>query len=310
MAELAGVMVGNYFLLECLTRQGIVETYRARPTTQGGYDVVLRLFRPQFPDPAGFSEHFASEVEKLWRCRHPYVQPLLEFGTGDDLLYTATLLTETETLQKFLARQRGRFLPIPLVVRLIAQVCAALQYIHEQGMIHGNVQPSSILVLNEEDILLTNFSMKHAYQDGAPLGAPVEEENAAYTAPEQALGIIQPASDIYAVGLLLYQLLTDRLPYEIERRDEDMLSHSNEPVRTSGITRPELPEAVETVVRIALAKNPADRFPDAASLAQALLAAFVSDEQRVVPDVPLRRISVYARRTSFTWARAAWLLSN
>ncbi len=81
-------------------------------------------------------------------------------------------LTETETLQEFLARQPGRFLPIPLVVRLITQVCAALQYIHEQGMIHGNIQPSSILVRTEGDILLTNFSMKHAYQDSAPLGAP------------------------------------------------------------------------------------------------------------------------------------------
>ena len=63
MAELAGVMVGNYFLMECLASEGMIETYRARPTMRGGYDVVLRIFRPAFPDPTGFQEHFAGK----WR---------------------------------------------------------------------------------------------------------------------------------------------------------------------------------------------------------------------------------------------------
>ena len=97
MAELAGVMVGNYFLLECLGREGMVETYRARPTTRGGFDVVLRLFRPPFPDPTAFQEHFASEVEKVWHCHHEHIQPLLEFGSGEDLLYTVSEFPEGET---------------------------------------------------------------------------------------------------------------------------------------------------------------------------------------------------------------------
>lgn len=93
MAELACILVGNYFLLECLAREGLVETYCARPTTRGGYDVVLRLFRPEFPDPTSFHEHFAEEVVKVWRCHHVHIQPLHEFGTGDDLQYCATLVT-------------------------------------------------------------------------------------------------------------------------------------------------------------------------------------------------------------------------
>src|ERR1017187_9898685 len=112
MTELAGVLVGNYFLLECLAREGIVETYRARPTTRGGCDVILRLFRPQFPDSTCFGEHFASEVEKVWRCHHEHIQPLLEFGTGEELLYSATLLTEAETLGHVLRRQQGQTLAV------------------------------------------------------------------------------------------------------------------------------------------------------------------------------------------------------
>src|SRR5947208_14958616 len=90
MAELAGVTVGNYFLLECLGREGMVESYRARPTTRGGFDVVLRLFRPPFPDPTVFQEHFSSEVEKVWHCHHEHIQPLLEFGTWEDWLFDIT----------------------------------------------------------------------------------------------------------------------------------------------------------------------------------------------------------------------------
>src|SRR5579864_3741374 len=160
MAELAGVMVGNYFLLECLEREGMVETYRARPTTRGGCDVLLRIFRPSFPDPTGFQEHFMAEVEKVWRCRHEHIQPLIEFGAGDGLLYSVTEMGDGETLEQYLARwdreYAGMALPIPQPVRWITQLCEALAYAHERGIVHGNLQPSSIL-LRGEDILLTNF---------------------------------------------------------------------------------------------------------------------------------------------------------
>ena len=213
MAELAGVMVGNYFLLECLAHEGMVETYRARPTTRGGYDVVLRLFRPPFTDPTDFREHFATEVEKVWRCLHPHIMPLLEFGTGNDLLFTATLFPEAETLEQFLEHPQERRLPIAFVVRLVTQLCAAVQQAHKQDIVHGNIQPSSIFLRNDGDILLTNFSMRRAYQDGDPLAVQLDEGNALYAAPEQGLGMVHPASDIYSLGVLLYRLLTGTLLY-------------------------------------------------------------------------------------------------
>ncbi len=313
MAELAGVLVGNYFLLECLAREGMVETYRARPTTRGGYDVTLRLFRPEFPDPTSFSERFAGEVEKVWRCHHEHIQPLLEFGTGDDLLYCATLIPEAETLEQYLKRMEQLpeyFLPVPVVVRFVAQLCDALQYAHEQGIVHGNIQPASILVQDEEEVLLTQFAMKRAYQDGEPFVAQIDEGNAAYIAPEQALGMIRPASDIYALGVLLYRLLGGKLPYDGESPSETAMKHANEPIPSLRALRPELPEALELVVRVALSKTPEARFPSAAALSEALHSALAPGSvQQVVPDTPERRISVRSRRTQFTWARAASFLT-
>jgi len=313
MPELAGVMVGNYFLLECLGREGMVETYRARPTTRGGFDVELRIFRPSFPDPTGFQEHFTSEVEKVWRCHHEHVQPLLEFGAGDDLLFCVTELAQVETLEQILQEAERQEcltpLPIPLVVRYITQICAALQYVHERQIVHGNIQPSSVLVQSNEHVLLTNFSMKHMYQDNEPVVAQIEEGNPAYIAPEQVVGMLSPASDIYAVGVLLYRLLAGRLPYDGESRGEIAMKHTNDPIPSLREWQPDLPESVELVVRVALAKNPAARFPNAHALAEALLAAVASDIPPVVSVKPQKRIEVRARRTSFTWSRTLSLLT-
>jgi ABC-type phosphate transport system substrate-binding protein len=309
MAELAGVMVGNYFLLERLGSEGMVETYRARPTTQGGFDVILRLFRPQFPDPTGFQEHFAAEVEKVWRCHHDHIQPLLEFGAGEGLLYCVTRLLEAETLEQFLLRMEGQAAPMSAVVGLMDQLCDALHYAHERGIVHGNLQPSSILLQDGGYVLLTNFSMKRIYEEGEPLVAQIEEGNAAYVAPEQVVGMVTPASDIYAAGVLLFRLLTGRLPYEGESAGEIALKHTNEPIPSLRTLRPDISEAVELVVRVALAKTPQARFPDAAALAQALRAAVSSNNSAVIAVQPERRIFVRPRRTPFTWKRALTLLT-
>ncbi len=313
MTELAGVMVGNYFLLECLGREGMVETYRARPTTRGGFDVVLRLFRPRFPDPTAFQEHFATEVEKVWHCHHEHIQPLLEFGAGDGLLYTVTEFAKVGTLEQVLhdAEEQEPFIPIqtPLIVRYITQICAALQYAHEQQIVHGNIQPSSILVQGDQQILLTDFSMKRICQEDEQIVAQIEEGNPAYVAPEQVVGILSPASDIYAVGVLLYRLLAGCLPYDGESPGEIALKHANEAIPSLRILRPDMPESLELVVRVALAKSPEARFPSASALAEALLVAISSDNPPIVSDKPQRRIEVRSKRTPFTWGRAVSLLT-
>ncbi|HVB73100.1 MAG TPA: protein kinase [Ktedonobacteraceae bacterium] len=316
MAELAGVMVGNYFLLECLGRAGMMETYRARPTMRGGFDVVLRIYRPGFPDPTNFQEHFAAEVEKVWRCHHEHIQPLIEYGAGDDLLYSVTQLTEAETLEQYLKRweeeEHDSTLPLPLVAHFFTQLGAALQYTHEQHIVHGNIQLSSIIVENEAHILLTNFSMKHIHQDNDGVVAQVQEGNAAYIAPEQVVGMLSPACDIYALGVLLFRLLTGHLPYDGESAGEIALKHANEAIPSLRNWRPGISEEVEMVVRVALAKSPAARFPTVAAFVDALLAAIGGDKPPVVvgtSPTPTRRIPVRTRRVMTSWSRVFTLLS-
>jgi ABC-type phosphate transport system substrate-binding protein len=307
MAELAGVLVGNYFLLECLRSEGMAETYLARPTTQGGYDVYLRLFRPRFPDPLGFHDHFPGEVRKVWRCQHPQIQPLTEFGAGDGLLYTATRVDGTPTLARAFEEQGSRRLPVPLVAKLITQLCEGLQYAHDNGIVHGNLQPSSILLAPQNQARLTDFGLRRAYQAGDPTAAQVEEGNAAYVAPEQVVGMLCPASDVYALGVLLYRLLGGVLPYDAESAGEIAMLHAHAPIPSLRTLYPDIPEAVDMVVRMALAKSPQARFPTPHALAAALMQALVNDSPPA--SAPARRIAVNPRRTKLTWSRALSLLA-
>ncbi|MGZ3644877.1 MAG: protein kinase domain-containing protein [Ktedonobacteraceae bacterium] len=312
MAELTGVTVGNYFLLECLGREGMIESYRARPTTRGGFDVVLRLFRPPFPDPTAFQEHFVSEVEKVWHCHHEHIQPLLEYGSGDELLFDVTEFPKDKTLEHILecGEDGELFRSLHEIVHLITQICDALQYIHNQHIVHGNIQPSSFLIQSDHTVLLTNFSMKHIYQENEPLVAQIEEGNAAYVAPEQVVGMITPASDIYAVGVLLYRMLTGHLPYDGESAGEIALKHTNEAIPSLRQFRPDVSEAVELVMRVALAKSPEARFPSADALAKALLSAIVTDRPPIVTAKAQQRIEVHSkRRTALTWSRALSLIA-
>ena len=311
MAELAGIMVGNYFLLECLGREGMVETYLARPTSHGGFDVHLRLFHPNFPDPAAFQEHFPTEVRKVWRCQHDHIQPLVEFGEGDGLIYTATRADRPPTLEQLLAQQEQAALPLPLIAQILTQICSALHYAHECDIVHGNIQPSSILFTPDGQALLTNFALKQEYHEGDPMVAQVEEGNAAYVAPEQVVGMLAPASDIYALGVLLYRLLSGVLPYEGASAGEIALLHANQPIPSLRALCPTLPEEAELVVRVALAKNAPARFATPGALATAFLQALAMDSPPAVSAErpPSRRIVVKARRTDLTWARVFSLLA-
>jgi serine/threonine-protein kinase len=223
------------------------------------------------------------------------------------LLFGVTEFAEEKTLEQVLEKVESEeyFKSTPQIVSSITQLCAALDYAHEQHIVHGNIQPSSILIQRNQEILLTNFSMKHIYQEGDPLVAQIEEGNPAYVAPEQVVGMLTPASDIYAVGVLLYRLLTGQLPYDGENASVIALKHANEAIPSLRQLRPDLPESVELVVRVALAKSPEARFPSANALARALLAATALDGPPVVSVKPQRRIEVrFRRRTPFTWSHA------
>lgn len=301
--ELEGVIIGDYFLLERLAREGSVELYRARPITRGGYDVLMRLFKPPCPDSLAFREHFQAEVEKVWRCQHPHILPLLEFGSGDDLLYAITVLPALSTLEQVMQKQLDSRLSLPLVEKIMLQLCSALQYVHERHIVHGNIQPSSIYLDDDGEILLSNFSMQRPYCTDQMLMTQIGEGSIYYMAPEQGLGMNSSACDIYALGVLCYRLLTGEFPYDGETAEEIRVKHANEALPSLQERRPDLPPLVERVIHCALAKQPEQRFPCAEEFALALHTAFSASEAVVQEE--RRHIVVHAHRTPALWPSVA-----
>ncbi len=301
--ELEGVIVGDYFLLERLAREGSVELYRARPITRGGYDVLMRLFKPPFPDAMAFREHFQAEVEKVWRCQHPHILPLLEFGSGDDLLYAITALPAVPTLEQTLRKQPYSQFSLSLIEKIMLQLCSALQYAHERHIVHGNIQPSSMYFGDDGEILLSNFSMQSPYCTGQTLMTHIGEGNIYYMAPEQGFGIHSRACDIYALGVLCYRLLTGELPYDGETAEEIMVRHTGDALPSLQERRPDLPSLVGRVIHCALAKLPEQRFPYVEEFALALHTAFSSSE--VMGQEERRHIAVHAHRTPALWPSVA-----
>lgn len=301
--ELEGVIVGDYFLLERLTDEGSVELYRARPITRGGYDVLMHLFKPPFPDTRAFREHFQIEVEKVWRCQHPHILPLLEFGSGDDLLYAITVLPALPTLEQRLSMQPYSPLSLSLIEKIMLQLCSALQCAHAQHIVHDNIQPSSVYLDDDGEILLSNFSMQRPSCTGQTLMTHIDEGNIYYMAPEQRLGIHSPACDIYALGVLCYRLLTGELPYDGETAEEIMVRHTGEALPSLQERRPDLPSLVERVIYCAMAKQPEQRFPYVEEFALALHTAFSSLE--ATGQEERRHIAVHAYRTPALWPSVA-----
>lgn len=303
--ELTGIILGNYFLLECLQVQGTMALYRARPTTRGGYDVLMHLFLPPFPAVSAFREHFQAEAEKLWHCQHPNILPLLEFGSGDGLLYVVTALPEVPTLEQVLSNMPQTPLPISRIETMMMQLCSALQYLHNQQIVHGNIQPSSIYLGEEDMVVLTNFGLRHPYRVGELLTVRSGEGNPHYIAPEQALGMNSAACDVYAAGVLCYRLLTRRHPYDGETAEEIMLKHSGAALPSMRAWRPDLPPPVERVLHCALAKRPEQRFPHVEEFALALHAAFATEQEMERKEQ--RHIAVQAYRTPAVWPSVAVL---
>ena len=308
MTELAGILVGNYFLLECLAKEGMVETYRARPTTRGGVDVLLRLFRPPFPDPTAFREYFPLEVEKVWRCQHPHLLPLYEFGTGSELLYCASIMPESPTLEQLLAHDEGKMTPVAQACSLILQLSSALEYLHEHAIVHGNVQPGSIYVRGET-LLLTNLSMRHAYQPGESLMVQQDDFHPDYCAPEQKLGIVTVAGDLYALGVLLYRLLGGRLPFPRATAEQMQWQQEHAELYPLSRLRVDLPAGIDLVIEKILNKVPERRFESVADFARVLRMLFSMQTESVDGAcMQPRRIPVQAHKTASAYARSVALV--
>jgi serine/threonine protein kinase len=269
MAGLEGARLGAYELVERVGSGGMAEVYRARQSTAFGREVAVKVIRQGFSEDTMFRERFLREAQAIARLSHPNILPLIEFGEEGDLLYLVMPYAPGGTLRDLIARING---PLPLTdaVEIFTQLCDAVQYAHEQGIVHRDIKPQNVLIQRGKHLLLADFGIARDASSDQKLtmtGAGVGTVE--YMAPEQAMGKSDARSDLYSLGIVLYQMLTGRVPFGGSTPFEIMMKQARETLPPARSINPALPREVDGILAMALAKDPGQRFQSVGALLRA-----------------------------------------
>jgi predicted ATPase len=252
---------------------GIV--YRARQLKLERFVALKVIAGPLVGDPQ-FRERFRREATAAAALEHPHVVPVFEADERNGVLYLAMRLIEGVDLSTLIRRETG--LEPHRAVRLVEQVASALDAAHARGLVHRDVKPANVLVMageGPEHGYLTDFGIAKRHGSGPGLTKPGTLVGTLdYMSPEALRGeTVGPASDIYALGCVLYEALAAEVPFREVTDVATIAAHLNEPPPSVREQVPELPEAIDHVVSRALAKDPGERFPSAGALAADALRA-------------------------------------
>lgn len=271
MEDLTGKQLGPYRVVAPLGEGGMAAVYKAYQAGMDRY-VALKILPRQLAGDPQFVGRFTQEARMIARLQHPHILPVHDFGDADGYTYIVMPLVETGTLTDLLT---GQPLPAKQIRSLISQIGDALDYAHSLGIIHRDVKPSNVLVDSRGNCLLTDFGIAKMVEGtaqftttGGVLGTP------AYMSPEQGTGEkVDGRSDIYSLGVILYEMATGRVPFKAETPIAVMIKHIHDPLLPPSSFNPSVPEALERIILKCLAKRPEDRYATAGEMVRALQAA-------------------------------------
>lgn len=270
MEDLTGRQLGPYQIIAPLGEGGMAAVYKA---FQPGVErfVAMKILPRHLASDPQFVFRFQQEAKLLARLQHPHILPIHDFGEVDGYSYLVMPFIEGGTLVDLM---KGEPLPLSTMRRIITQVGDALDYAHASGLIHRDVKPSNVLIDTRGNCLLTDFGIAKIIGNASLSTTNGATGTPAYMAPEQGLGRkIDGRSDQYALGVILYELATGRLPYNAETPMAVVIKHIYDPLPLPRSLNPALPPAVETIILKALAKDPEDRYDSVGDLVGALQAA-------------------------------------
>jgi serine/threonine protein kinase len=262
--------LGPYELHEVIGKGGMATVYRAHQPSMDR-DVAIKIISPELAAEPEFAERFEREARIIARLQHPHILPVFDFGREGETIYLVMRLMEGGNLAHEL---RGGALPIKRAIDLTRQIASALDYAHLRGIVHRDLKPTNVLLDNLGNAYLTDFGIAKMLSGGpttgltatgAVMGTPT------YMAPEQwRAEPIDGRTDIYALGVIVYQMLCGQVPFSAETPHGLMYQHLDMDPPQPHTIKPDLPLTLEPVITKALAKRPEDRYASAGELAVAL----------------------------------------
>jgi serine/threonine protein kinase len=262
--------VGRYRVERVLGGGGMAVVYLARDE-ELDRPVAIKVLADNLAADENFRKRFLREARLAARVAHPNIVQVYDSGEADGRPYIVMEYVEGKTLAALLAR-RGR-LPPAEAVELALQVCTGLEHAHRAGLVHRDIKPQNLIIRGDGTVKIVDFGIARSAQGTQLTEAGSVLGTAAYLAPEQAAGEdVTLAADVYALGVVLYEMLTGRTPHTAESLSEFVARGHEQPIAALRELAPEAPEALEDVVMRSLARIPQYRQPSAEALAAELAA--------------------------------------
>jgi tRNA A-37 threonylcarbamoyl transferase component Bud32 len=289
-SDLTGKRLGNYRVVAALGQGGMAKVYKGYQPLLDRY-VAIKVLAPRFATDEEFRARFQREAAAIAHLRHPNIVQIFDFGVQGSIHYMVMEYIAGDTLKMRLraARAAGKSLPPAEILTVLRGLAAALDHAHARDLVHRDVKPANIMLRIEEppDMaagdapvqvpgtdtftpVLTDFGVAKILEGVQFTGTGMTIGTPDYMAPEQG-GDRQLTyrADLYSLGIILYEMLTGKLPFTADTPVAVLLKHMSDPPPSIRTYAPDLPVALEQVLQRALAKEPQDRFPNGAALVQA-----------------------------------------
>jgi len=265
---------GRYRLVAQQGSGGMAVIYKA-VDQELGRTVAIKILRPSLTHDPDFLKRFRNEARNVANLTHPNIVTVYDVGNDSNTHFMVMEFIDGSDLKK-LIRKEGKLSPKE-TVNMGIQICAGIGFAHRAGLVHADVKPQNVLLTSERQVKVTDFGIAQAFSEQTAAGLG-ERQNVVwgsphYFAPEQAQGKKpSPASDAYAIGIVLFEMLTGQLPYTGNSQQELAMAHIKEPIPRVTDINPQVPEELARIVYKVMSKEPAGRYRMADKLGKILEA--------------------------------------
>ncbi|MBI5354819.1 MAG: protein kinase [Chloroflexi bacterium] len=277
MTDLSGQYLGRYYLSERLGEGGMAVVYKAYDTRLER-DVAIKIIRSGAFPPDALGEvlkRFEREAKSLAKLSHPNIVKVHDYGEHEGSPFLVMEYLPGGTLKNIL----GKLVPWQDAVRLILPVARGVAYAHQRGILHRDIKPANVLITESGEPMLSDFGIAKLFegdQTTALTGSGMAIGTPEYMAPEQWTGVTSPQSDLYSLGIMLYELVAGRKPYVADTPAAILIKQATEPLPNPRKFAVDLPESLELVLIKMLAREPQDRYKDVKAFISALESLYVS----------------------------------